>query len=97
MELDLKLLSRNLVHAPDGPAVSSEGVNPYLLERIFTPAMNGQAVRVADIDFDAFGEDEIDVLAGYYDQLDQMSRRVREFAVALAGAVPTAGAARAFC
>ena len=37
MRLDLKLLAMRFSQAEDAPPVPTEGVNPYLLEKILTP------------------------------------------------------------
>lgn len=97
MELDLNLLFQNLAQAPDGPAVSSEGVSPYLLEHVLAPALNGQSVLTSDIDFDAFEVEDIEMLSDYYSDLGEMDRHVHRFASALSKVFPVAGTARAFC
>ena len=97
MELDLKLLFQHLAQVPDEPAVSSEGVSPYLLEHVLTPALNGRTVPISGIDFDAFEENDIETLADYYDRLVSAERKMTGFVSGLSKTVPAAGAVRAFC
>ena len=97
LELDLDLLSRNLVKAADEPAAPVEDVSPYLLEHVLNRALNGEPVSVADIDFDAFEDDDVEMLEDHYDKLVDAGRDIRQFAVNLIKTTPVASAVRAFC
>ncbi len=97
MELDLKMLTRNLAGAAEEPAVSAEGVSPYLLEHVLNRALNGESVSMAGIDFDAFDEEDVVMLEDHYDKLVDAGQDIRQFAVNLIKTTPTASAVRAFC
>ena len=58
MKLDLKLLAIRFSQAKDEPPAPTEGVNPYLLEKILLPCMNGESILLRDIDYSAFDVEE---------------------------------------
>ena len=71
MKLDLKLLSMRFSQTKDEPPAPTDGVNPYLLEKILLPCMNGESILLRDIDYSAFDVEDIKPLAEYHDELAQ--------------------------
>lgn len=97
MKLDLKLLAAHLSRAEEGPAVPSDGVNDYLLNKILVPSMNGDTLRLRDIDFEAFDVEDVEALANYYDRLHRQSCILAQWAQAVDSVSPAAANFRAFC
>lgn len=97
MKLDLNLLSMRFSQAKETPAVSTDSVNPYLLEKILQPCMDGQDVYIGDIDFDAFDVEDIGLLAEYLDKLILVAMKLAQFTEALNNMDPIASRERMFC
>lgn len=97
MKLNLKLLSTRFSQAKEQLYVPDDGVNPYLLEHILRPNLEGEFLRLGDIDFDAFEADDVPALEEYYDRLYKMSQNLAQFAPPLARVPPAPKAARVFC
>ena len=62
MKLNLKLLATRFSQTKDGPPVSEDGVNRYLLEQVLRPNLEGDLLRLGEIDFDAFDADDVPAL-----------------------------------
>ncbi len=97
MKLDLKLLAAHLSRAGEGPAVPSDNINDYLLNKILIPNMNGDMLRLRDIDFEAFDVEDVDALADYYDRLRRQSYVLGQWAQAMGDVPPVAANSRAYC
>lgn len=97
MKLDLNLLSIRFSQAKDEQAVSTDGVNKYLLEEILLPCMNDKAVYLQDIDFEAFDTEDINVLQEYYDKLYKEGGKLRQLTETVRNLSPEAQKARMFC
>ncbi len=97
MKLDLKLLSVSLSQLEDEPPVPIDGVDPYLLEKVLRPCMDGADIRLRDMDFDAFDAEDIDVLEGYYNALSREAGKLRQFTGTVQKLPPEAHKARRFC
>ncbi len=65
MKLDLKLLSMRFSQKEDEPPVPTEGINPYLLEKVLRPCMGGGTIRLPDIDYDAIAIEDLEPLEEY--------------------------------
>ena len=97
MKLNLKLLSTRFSQAKDEPSVSDGGVNRYLLEQVLRPNLEGDLLRLGEIDFDAFDADDVPALEEYYDRLYKTSQNLAQFAQTVARVPPAPKAARVFC
>ncbi len=97
IKLNLKLLATCFSQTKYGPPVSEDGVNRYLLENVLRPNLEGNLLRLGDIDFDAFDADDVSALEDYYDRLSQASRDLSQFAQTLSRVPPAPKAVRAFC
>lgn len=97
MKLNLKLLATRFSQTKDGPPVSEDGVNRYLLENVLRPNLEGELLRLGDIDFDAFDADDVPALEDYYDRLYQANQDLSQFAQTMDRVPPASGAVRAFC
>lgn len=97
MKLDLKLLSIRFSQAKDEPPVSTEGVNPYLLEKILLPSLNGGTIYLRDIDYGAFEAEDIGPLEEYYTQLWNAGGKLGQLTETVRKLPPEARKARMFC
>ena len=97
MKLDLKLLSMRFSQMKDEPPVPTIGVNPYLLEKVLLPCMNGGNVYLRDIDYQAFDAEDIDLLERYYDDLSRAGGRLQQLMETVGNLPPEAHKARLFC
>lgn len=88
MKLNLKLLSTRFSQAKEQLYVPDDGVNPYLLEHILRPNLEGEFLRLGDIDFDAFEADDVPALEEYYDRLYKTSQNLAQFAQTVARVPP---------
>ena len=62
MKIDLSKLVKNLNALPHMPVPEPENVSPYVLTNILAPLKNDDCIRFADLDFEAFTEEDIDSL-----------------------------------
>lgn len=97
MKLDLKLLSIRFSQAEDQLCVQEDGVNRYLLEHILRPNLEGEFLRLCDIDFNAFDEDDVSVLEDYYESLCKAARELAQFAQTVGRVPPAHKTVRSFC
>ena len=94
--MDLKKFCLLLSQA-GGQTKPDVNVNPYLLDHVLTPTLNGADVRIGDIDFSRFDAEDIDSLAEYYDSLYEIQREAARLRAKVSEIPPTAGKVRAFC
>ena len=97
MKLDLKLLSMRFSQTKDEPPAPTEGVNPYLLEKILLPCMNGESILLRDIDYSAFDVEDIEPLAEYHDELAQARYKLEQLTKTVQNLPPAAQKSRTFC
>jgi len=97
MKLDLNLLSMRFSQKKNEPPVPTEGVNPYLLEKILLPCMDGGTVRLRDIDYEAFDMEDIEPLEEYYSKLFKAGGKLEQFTETVRNIPPEARKARVFC
>ncbi len=97
MKLDLKLLSMRFSQTEDEPPVPTEGVNTYLLEQILLPGLNGGAICLRDIDYEAFDLEDIEPLEEYYSALFKAVGKLGLFTETVRKLPPEARKARMFC
>ncbi len=97
MKLHLKELCRELGRAKEEETVPTAGVNPYLLEKVFRPALRGEAPMIRKIDYDQFEEEDIGGLCDYYESMWKTSQKLELFAGAVANLDPVACRNRRFC
>lgn len=97
VKLDLTLLSMRFSQAKEEPPVPTDGVNPYLLEKILLPCMNGESVLLRDIDYEAFEIEDVGRLEEYYNDLSKVGRGLYQFTKTVWDLPPEARKARLFC
>ena len=96
MKLDLRKFCLLLSQAGEQTEPDVD-VNPYLLDHVLMPTLNGDIVRIGDIDFSRFDEEDIESLAEYYDCLCRTQRNAARLREKVGEIPPTACKARAFC
>lgn len=97
MKLDLELLAEKLRQRENKPPVSEAYVNPYLLDHVLRPALNGADIAMTDIDYAAFDLEDVALLADYYCDLEEVCRKLSRMTGMIGSAVPAARAVRMFC
>ena len=97
MQLDLKVLRTLLKEAPQEETVDSSDVNPYLLQKVLMPLLEGTELRYRDIDYSAFEADDLRQLSHYCDMRGGTLHRLLGLKKQLTEAVPCACKHRAFC
>ena len=97
MKLDLELLFANLSRTEEDTSVSRDGVNDYLIDKILFPCMNGGAIRLCDIDFDAFDAEDVNALMAFHSKLESRADAVDCLAKRVSAIQPVPAAFRSFC
>lgn len=97
MHLDASGLVAALKQAPENRLVSDQEVSDYMIEHIFIPLRQGNSVVFADLDFEAFTDEDIWNLREWIEQREHISRRLRELAGIFYRAKPVSRLGRAFC
>ena len=97
MNFDLNCLCQLLASAPDEEIVSSEGCNAYLMEKVFRPMLRGEPPRIGEIDYGQFEEDDIGIVAAYFDRLWYQAQKIEQFVGAVSSIDPAACKVRRFC
>ncbi len=97
MKLHLKDLCREFGKAKDEETVPSKGVNPYLLENVLRPVLQGEAPMLGDIDYEQFDLEDIGVLSDYYDKMGAAAEKLGQFVSAVASLDPVPSRERQFC
>lgn len=97
MNLDLYVLCQLLQDAKEEEILSTEGVNPYLLNEVLKPLLCGKRLCYGDIDYTQFEADDLRILADHYDRRCSAIHRLETLAGVIAKAAPAACRSRAFC
>lgn len=97
MKLHLKDLCCAFGKAEEAETISTEGVNPYLLEQVLWPALRGNAPELKDIDYDQFESEDLSELADYCERLEITSKKLEQFVGAVAGIEAVPCRSRQFC
>ncbi len=97
MKLHLKDLCREFGRAKNEETVSSEGVNPYLLENVLRPALQGEAPTLGSIDYEQFDVEDIRVLSDYYEKMWEAGKKLGQFVGAVTSLDPVPSRERQFC
>ncbi len=97
MKLHLKDLCREFGRAKNEETVPSGGVNPYLLENVLRPALQGEAPMLGDIDYEQFDLEDIGALSDYYDKMYTVAEKLGQFVSAVTSLDPVSSRERQFC
>ena len=97
MKLDLKELSHAFRKLKESETVPLNEVNPYLLEKILLPTLQGHVPTLKDIDYSQFEDGDITELADYCERLMDESNKLMQFVGAVASIEAVPCRSRQFC
>ena len=94
MKIDLSKLIKGLESLPHTPVPEPENVPPYVLTNILK---NDDCIHFADLDFEAFTEEDIDSLYGALSEAEDREHRLNRLRSIFDHSKPNAAAQRKFC
>ena len=97
MKIDLSMLVKNLNALPHMPVPEPENISPYVLTNILAPLRKDDCIRFADLDFEAFTEEDIDSLYGALSEAEDREHRLNHLHSTFDHSKPKAAAQRKFC
>ena len=97
MKIDLSKLLKGLEALLHTPALEPENVPPYVLTHILAPLKNDDCIRFADLDFEAFAEEDIDSLYSALSDAEDREHRLNRLRSIFDHSKPKAAAQRTFC
>ena len=97
MKIDLSKLLKGLEALPHMPVSEPENVSPYVLTNILAPLKNDDCIRFADLDFEAFTEEDIDSLYSALSDAEDREHRLNRLRSIFDHSKPKAAAQRKFC
>lgn len=97
MKIDLSKLLKGLEALLHTPALEPENVPPYVLTNILAPLKNDDCIHFADLDFEAFTEEDIDSLYGALSEAEDQEHRLNHLCSTFCNSEPKAAAQRKFC
>ena len=97
MKIDLSKLLKGLETLPHTPTSEPENVPPYVLTNILAPLRKDDCIRFADLDFEAFTEEDIDSLYSALSDAEDREHRLNRLRSIFDHSKPKAAAQRKFC
>lgn len=97
MKIDLSMLVKELNALPHMPVPEPENILPYVLTHILAPLKNDDCIRFADLDFEAFTEEDIDSLYGALSDAEDREHRLNRLRSIFDHSKPKAAAQQKFC
>ena len=97
MKIDLSNFLKGLEALPHTPAPKPKKVPPYVLTHILAPLKNDDCIRFADLDFEAFTEEDIDSLYSALSDAEDREHRLNRLRSIFDHSNPKAAAQRKFC
>ena len=97
MKIDFSMLVKNLNALPHMPVPEPENVPPYVLTHILKPLKNDNCIRFADLDFEAFTEEDIDSSYSALSDAEDREHRLNRLRSTFDHSKPKAAAQRKFC
>ena len=97
MKIDLSMLIKELKALPHMPVPEPENISPYVLTNILAPLKNDDCICFADLDFEAFTEEDIDSLYGALSEAEDREHRLNHLHSTFDHSKPKAAAQRKFC
>ena len=97
MKIDLSKLLKGLEALPYMPVPEPENISPYVLTNILAPLRKDDCIRFADLDFEAFTEEDIDSLYGALSEAEDREHRLNRLRSIFDHSKPNAAAQRKFC
>lgn len=97
MKIDLSKLLKGLEALPHMPVSEPENVSPYVLTNILAPLKNDDCIHFADLDFEAFTEEDLDSLYSALSDAEDREHRLNRLRSIFDHSKPNAAAQRKFC
>ena len=97
MHIEASGLVAALKEAPDERTPPCQAVPEYVMEHIFAPLRRNEPVFFADLDFEAFTDEDIWVLRGWIEQRERIVYRLSDLEKIFRAAKPVCRTGRAFC
>lgn len=97
MHIDASGLVAALKEAPEERMSPCQAVTEYVMEHIFVPLRRNEPVFFADLDFEAFTDEDIWSLRGWIEQRELISRSLYDLSRLFRNAKPVSRTGRAFC
>ena len=97
MHIDASGLVAALKEAPEERMSPCQAVTEYVMEHIFAPLRRNEPVFFADLDFEAFTDEDIWSLRGWIEHRERIAYRLSDLAKIFCGAKPVSRTGRAFC
>ena len=97
MKIDFSMLVKNLDALPHMPVPEPENISPYVLTNILAPLKNDDCIHFADLDFEAFTEEDIDSLYSALSDAEDREHRLNRLRSIFDHSKPNAAAQRKFC
>ena len=97
MKIDLSMLVKELTLLPHTSAPEPKKVSPYVLTHILAPLKNDDCIHFADLDFEAFTEEDIDGLYSALSDAEDREHRLNRLRSIFDHSKPKAAAQRKFC
>ena len=97
MKIDLRELAALLSAVEGQQTFGYRNAPDYVLKHIYEPLLQGKKLRFADLDFEAFNEDDLNALEEWINDRGYAFSRLCRLNEHFSNAVPVSAAARAFC
>ena len=97
MKIDLSKLMRALEALPHTPPPKPDNIPLYVLTHILAPLRKDDCIRFADLDFEAFTEEDIDSLYSALSEAEDREHRLNHLRSTFDHSNPKAAAQRKFC
>lgn len=97
MKIDLRELAEVLAAVEGKQTFDFRNAPDYVLKHIYEPLSKGEKLFFADLDFEAFNEDDLNALDEWINDRGYAFSRLCRLNEHFSNAVPVSAAARAFC
>ena len=97
MKIDLSKLLKGLEALPHMPVPEPENVPPYVLTHILDPLKNDDCIHFADLDFEAFTEEDLENLCSVLSEADACQCQLIDLCSIFEASEAKAAVQRKFC
>lgn len=97
MKIDLSILAKELTLLPHTSVPEPKNVPPYVLTHILEPLSAGKTVHFADLNFEAFDEDDLNSLCDALSEAEERVNRLKRLWSTFYRSEPKAAVQRKFC
>ncbi len=97
MKLELDVFVKTLATAEEQATFTPPEVSDYVLKNIYEPMLRDEDVLFADLDFDAFSDEDLDDLENMIEQCDSVERKLKSLNSVFCKSMPVTRLEKAFC